>query len=78
ASNKSPWLYDTEVCDIHSIAISHGEGRFVASEDVMRKLIQNGQIATQYVDFEGKATYDIEFNPNGSTYAVEGITSLDG
>ena len=78
ASNKSPWLYDTEVGDIHSIAVSHGEGRFVASEDVMRKLIQNGQIATQYVDFEGKATYDIEFNPNGSTYAVEGITSLDG
>ena len=78
ASNKSPWLYDTEIGDIHSIAISHGEGRFVASEDVMRKLIQNGQIATQYVDFEGKATYDIEFNPNGSTYAVEGITSLDG
>ncbi|MBU5289587.1 phosphoribosylformylglycinamidine synthase [Paraclostridium bifermentans] len=77
-SNKSPWLYDAEVGDIHSIAISHGEGRFVASEDVMRKLIQNGQIATQYVDFEGKATYDIEFNPNGSTYAVEGITSLDG
>lgn len=78
ASNKSPWLYDTEVGDIHSIAVSHGEGRFVANEEIMKKLIQNGQIATQYVDFQGKATYDIDFNPNGSTYAVEGITSLDG
>ncbi len=78
ASNKSPWLADTEVGDIHSIAISHGEGKFVASEEVMRELIANGQIATQYVDFNGNATYDIDFNPNGSTYAVEGITSVDG
>ncbi len=78
SSNKSPWLYNTEVGDIHSIAVSHGEGRFVASEDVMKSLIENGQIATQYVDFNGNATYDIDFNPNGSTYAVEGITSLDG
>ena len=78
ASNKSPWLLQTEVGDIHSIPISHGEGRFVADEDSVRKLIENGQIATQYVDFNGEATYDVEFNPNGSFYAIEGITSLDG
>lgn len=78
SSNKSPWLVQTNVGDIHNIAISHGEGKFVASEDVMRELIANGQVATQYVDFNNKATYDIEFNPNGSFYAVEGITSADG
>ncbi|NJI64318.1 phosphoribosylformylglycinamidine synthase [Clostridioides difficile] len=78
SSNKSPWLAQTNVGDIHNIAISHGEGKFVASEDVMRKLIANGQVATQYVDFNNEATYDIEFNPNGSFYAVEGITSADG
>ena len=78
SSNKSPWLANTEVGDIHSIAISHGEGRFVANEDVMKELIANGQIATQYVDFNNEATYDIDFNPNGSFYGVEGITSLDG
>lgn len=78
ASNKSPWLSQTEVGDIHSIPISHGEGRFVASEEVLKELIENGQIATQYVDYEGNATYDIEHNPNGSFYAVEGITSKDG
>ena len=78
ASNKSPWLYGTEVGDIHSIAVSHGEGRFVADEKTLKQLIANGQIATQYVDLEGNATYDIDFNPNGSTFAVEGITSIDG
>lgn len=78
ASNKSPWLAQTEVGDIHTIAISHGEGKFVASEEMIKKLIENGQIATQYVDFDGNATYNYEFNPNGSYYAVEGITSLDG
>ena len=78
ASNKSQWLKATEVGDTHSIAISHGEGKFVASEEVMRQLIANGQIATQYVDLNDNATYDIDFNPNGSTYAVEGITSADG
>ncbi|MGL5507867.1 MAG: phosphoribosylformylglycinamidine synthase, partial [Paraclostridium sp.] len=78
ASNKSPWLYETEVGDIHSIAVSHGEGKFVASEDMMKQLIANGQIATQYVDVDGNPTYDVAFNPNGSVYAVEGITSLDG
>ncbi|CEO31278.1 phosphoribosylformylglycinamidine synthase [Paraclostridium sordellii] len=78
SSNKSPWLYGTEVGDIHSIAISHGEGRFVADEKTLKQLIDNGQIATQYVDLEGNATYDIDFNPNGSTFAVESITSIDG
>lgn len=78
ASNKSPWLAQTEVGDTHSIAISHGEGKFVANEEVMKQLIANGQIATQYVDFDNNPTYDIEFNPNGSYYGVEGITSLDG
>lgn len=78
SSNKSPWLAQTNVGDIHNIAISHGEGKFVASEDVMRELIANGQVATQYVDFNNEVTYDIEFNPNGSFYAVEGITSADG
>ena len=69
ASNKSPWLANTSVGDIHSIAISHGEGKFVANEETMRHLIENGQIATQYVDFNGNATYDIDFNPNGSSAA---------
>ena len=58
--------------------ISHGEGRFVASDDVLKTLIENGQIATQYVDLSGNATMHIDFNPNGSTLAIEGITSPDG
>lgn len=78
ASNKSPWLAGTQVGDTHSIAISHGEGKFVANKEVMKQLIENGQIATQYVDFDNNPTYDIEFNPNGSYYGVEGITSIDG
>ena len=78
ASNKSPWLAETEVGDIHKVAISHGEGKFVANEEVFKQLLENGQIATQYVDLNGEATYDIEFNPNGSYFAVEGITSADG
>ena len=78
SSNKSPWLYETEIGDIHTIAISHGEGKFVANKKVLDSLISNGQIATQYVDLSGRATYDIEFNPNGSTLAIEGITSKDG
>ena len=78
SSNLSPWLRNTNVGDIHSIAISHGEGRFVCNQEVMDKLISKGQIATQYVDFDGYASYDIEFNPNGSYYAVEGISSADG
>ncbi|MBR4874206.1 MAG: phosphoribosylformylglycinamidine synthase [Clostridia bacterium] len=78
ASNKSPWLAETNVGDIYNVAISHGEGRFIANEDVLKKLIENGQIATQYVDLDGNATTDILFNPNGSYLAIEGITSPDG
>ena len=78
ASNKSPWLADTEVGDIYSVPISHGEGRFIASDELIHRLAENGQIATQYVDERGQATSDIHFNPNGSYYAIEGITSPDG
>ena len=78
ASNMSPWLYDCQVGDIINVAISHGEGKFLANEETIKMLIENGQIATQYVDLEGNATYDIQYNPNGSTLAIEGITSPDG
>ena len=78
ASNKSPWLADTEVGDIYSVPISHGEGRFIASDELILRLAENGQIATQYVDEKGEAASDIHFNPNGSYYAIEGITSPDG
>ena len=77
-SNLSPWFTNVNVGDIHSVAVSHGEGRFVANDEMLKNLISKGQIATQYVDFEGNPTYDIRFNPNGSVYAVEGITSPDG
>ncbi len=78
ASNKSPWLAGTEVGDIYTVPISHGEGRFLASEELVRQLALNGQIATQYVDLEGNPTDDIHFNPNNSVCAIEGITSPDG
>ncbi len=78
ASNKSPWLALTEVGDIYSVPISHGEGRFLADEDLIRRLADNGQIATQYVDLEGLASADVHFNPNGSAAGIEGITSPDG
>ena len=78
ASNKSPWLALTEVGEVYNVPISHGEGRFLASEELIKQLTENGQIATQYVDFDGNATSDIRFNPNDSMYAVEGITSPDG
>lgn len=78
ASNKSPWLAQTSVGDIYSVPISHGEGRFLADEALIRALAANGQIATQYVDREGRATGDVHFNPNGSLFAVEGICSPDG
>ncbi len=78
ASNKSPWLSLTNVGDIYNVPISHGEGRFLASEELIRKLAENGQIATQYVDLDGNATSDVHFNPNNSMYAIEGITSPDG
>ncbi|MDD3306618.1 MAG: phosphoribosylformylglycinamidine synthase [Acetobacterium sp.] len=77
-SNLSPWLANTRVGDIHRIPMSHGEGRFVANDAVLKTLIENGQIATQYVNFDGEATLAGCFNPNGSVYAVEGITSPDG
>ncbi|WP_330586553.1 phosphoribosylformylglycinamidine synthase subunit PurQ [Aminipila terrae] len=78
ASNKSPWLAGVENGDIHTIAVSHGEGRFIADKDLIEKLIESGQIATQYVDFAGKPSMDIRYNPNYSAYAIEGITSPDG
>lgn len=78
ASNKSPWLAGTEVGDIYNVPVSHGEGRFIASDELIHRLAENGQIATQYVDEKGEATSDIHFNPNGSYYAIEGITSPDG
>ena len=78
ASNKSPWLALTEVGEVYNVPISHGEGRFLASEETIRELAANGQIATQYVDLNGEATADVHFNPNGSLYAIEGITSPDG
>lgn len=78
ASNKSPWLSLTNVGDVYSVPISHGEGRFLASEELIRKLAENGQIATQYVDLSDNATNDVQFNPNDSMFAIEGITSPDG
>lgn len=77
-SNLSPWLARTQVGDVHTIAISHGEGRFVADEATCKRLIAQGQIATQYVDFDGVPTLDIRHNPNASVLAIEGITSPDG
>ncbi|MDE7390134.1 MAG: phosphoribosylformylglycinamidine synthase [Lachnospiraceae bacterium] len=78
ASNKSPWLMETQVGDVYTVPISHGEGRFLASDEVIAELAKNGQIATQYVDLNGNATDDIHFNPNNSAFAIEGITSPDG
>ena len=78
ASNLSPWLQKTRVNDIHTLPISHGEGRFVANQDMLEQLLANGQIATQYVDLNGIPTMDIRHNPNGSAWAIEGITSPDG
>ena len=78
ASNMSPWLADTNVGDVYNVPISHGEGKFLATEEMIKSLIAGGQIATQYVDLDGNATYDIDYNPNGSSLAIEGITSPDG
>ena len=78
ASNLSPWLANTQVGDMHTVAISHGEGRFIATNEVMEKLIKNGQIATQYVDSNGVPSMSLNVNPNGSMMSVEGITSPDG
>ncbi len=78
ASNMSPWLADCNVGDIYNVPISHGEGKFLANDEVIAELIANGQVATQYVDLDGYATYNIDYNPNGSACAIEGITSPDG
>ena len=78
ASNKSPWLAATEVGDIYTVPISHGEGKFLCTEEQALELANNGQVATQYVDLDGNPTSDIRYNPNGSTFAIEGITSPDG
>lgn len=78
ASVKSPWLSSCQVGDLHSIAISHGEGRFVAPQSVIDNLIANGQVAFQYTDLSGNPSMDIDWNPNGSMCAIEGITSPDG
>ena len=77
-STKSPWLAGTQAGDMFAVPISHGEGRFVADEATLRRLAENGQIATQYVDPDGNVATDMPFNPNGSVWAVEGITSPDG
>ena len=77
-SNLSPWLEDLNPGDVYSAAISHGEGRFLCGPELFRKLSENGQIATQYVDLDGVPSMDIQYNPNGSSWAVEGITSPDG
>ena len=78
ASVNSPWMLKSNVGDLHAIPISHGEGRFVAPQSVLGQLIANGQVATQYVDANGVPSMDIDANPNGSLYAIEGIFSPDG
>ena len=78
ASDLSPWLSGARVGETYTVPISHGEGRFLASEALLRDLAQRGQIATQYVDEVGQPTLDDDWNPNGSLWAVEGITSPDG
>jgi phosphoribosylformylglycinamidine synthase len=78
ASVKSPWLMHCQLGELHNIPVSHGEGRFVATEEMLRKLVENGQVATQYTDLQGNPSMDIQWNPNGSMLAIEGITSPDG
>ena len=78
ANNSSAWLNSCKVGDVHTIAVSHGEGRFAANQNWLEKLSANGQIATQYVDFDNKPTANLPFNPNGSAWAIEGITDADG
>ena len=78
ASNLSPWLSKCEPGEVHTIVISHGEGRFVGPEALIRQLAAKGQIATQYVDEDGRPSMDLRSNPNGSMFAIEGITSPDG
>lgn len=77
-SKLSPWFNEVEIGDIHKVPISHGEGRFMASTEEVEKLFMNGQVATQYVDFNGNPSLDMPYNPNGSIMAIEGITSPNG
>ena len=77
-SVKSPWMAGVNAGDVFTVPVSHGEGRFVADDKALRKLIENGQVATQYVDLDGTVSGDIQWNPNGSVCAIEGITSPDG
>ena len=77
-STKSPWLSSVNAGDVFSVPVSHGEGRFVVNDDMLKTLIENGQIATQYVDLNGVPSDNIEYNVNGSICAIEGITSKDG
>ncbi len=77
-SNKSPWMKGFAVNDVHQIAMSHGEGKFVVSDEMAKQLFENGQVATQYVDMDGNATMNGVYNINGSSFAIEGITSADG
>lgn len=78
ASNLSPWLAECAVGDIHTVAISHGEGKFVAPPELLAQMVEQGQVATQYVDADGVPSMDLAVNPNGSVLAIEGITSPDG
>ena len=78
ASNKSPWLAATEPGQVFTVPVSHGEGKFLASAQTVAQMAEKGQIATQYVDMNGRPTMDIAHNPNGSVAAIEGITSPDG
>ena len=77
-SNRSPWLAGVQLGEVYTVPISHGEGRFMASQELLTELAANGQIITQYADFDGNATMEIQYNPNGSDWAVEGIISPDG
>ena len=78
ATTSSPWLASFELGDQHAIAVSHGEGKFVVSEQLAKELFERGQVAFQYVDETGEPTAEAPFNPNGSSYAIEGIISPDG
>jgi phosphoribosylformylglycinamidine synthase len=78
ASTRSPWLSETQVGEVYSVPVSHGEGRFLCPPELLEKLAANGQIATQYADLDGAPSMDTFFNPNGSAWAVEGICSPDG
>jgi phosphoribosylformylglycinamidine synthase len=78
ASNRSPWLARTQAGEVYTVPVSHGEGRFLCPPELLARLVEQGQIATQYVDFDGRPSLDPEHNPNGSVWAVEGITSPDG